>query len=426
MLDSVKIQRRQSEIRQTLSELVGKDTPNEEETRQMDDLDREYRSNETRYRAALTVEDEERREAGAELETRSDKEWADMMAGFEMRQVVLSLDEGRNLEGQTNEIVSELRSNGGYRGVPVPWEALEVRNTVSSDTPSPIGTRPIIDRLFPGSVAALMGVSMVNIGVGDAEWPVVTSSVTAGWAPSEGGNVAGPTQFTTVDRPMKPDNTMGVQMRVSRKALKQSGAALEQAVRRDMNGAMSQEMDRAVFQGTGSGGEPLGIMAGAATYGIAETAIDAAPTYAAFLTEIVAFMTANTVTAPNQVRALIRPEMFGFLESNVNADLHMSEYYRLAFLLAGRQPEGTFPQNISVSSNALPAPSGGPAATSMLLTTSTGGIAPAFVGTWGAVDLIRDPYSDAQSGGLRLTALTTMDVTVARPVQTRILTGLEV
>ena len=35
MLDSVKIQRRQSEIRQALAELVGKDTPTDDETRQM-------------------------------------------------------------------------------------------------------------------------------------------------------------------------------------------------------------------------------------------------------------------------------------------------------------------------------------------------------------------------------------------------------
>ncbi|MEM6956152.1 MAG: phage major capsid protein, partial [Myxococcota bacterium] len=44
---------------------------------------------------------------------------------------------------------------------------------------------------------------------------------------------------------------------------------------------------------------------------------------------------------------------------------------------------------------------------------------------WGAVDLIRDPYSDAASGGLRLTALATMDVTVSRAEQLEILTGLQ-
>jgi hypothetical protein len=44
---------------------------------------------------------------------------------------------------------------------------------------------------------------------------------------------------------------------------------------------------------------------------------------------------------------------------------------------------------------------------------------------WGAVDLIRDPYTDAQAGGLRLTALTTTDVTVARGAQLEVLTGLQ-
>ncbi len=43
MLDSVKIARRQSEIRQALAELVGKDKPTEDETRSMSDMDQEYR-----------------------------------------------------------------------------------------------------------------------------------------------------------------------------------------------------------------------------------------------------------------------------------------------------------------------------------------------------------------------------------------------
>ena len=51
MLESVKISRRQSEIRQALAELVGKEKPTEDETRSMTDFDAEYRSNETRYRA---------------------------------------------------------------------------------------------------------------------------------------------------------------------------------------------------------------------------------------------------------------------------------------------------------------------------------------------------------------------------------------
>lgn len=419
MLESVKIARRQSEIRQTLAELAGKETPSEDEIRKMDELDREYRSNETRYRAALIAEDTERRDAGSELETRSAQEWAELMAGFEMRQVALALDEGRQLDGQTAEIVTELRAQGGFRGVPVPWQALEVRagETVAAGAPQPNQTRPIIDRLFPDSVAARMGAQMIQIGVGEVDWPVTTSAVSAGWADGETANVAGPITYATTDRSLKPDNNLGVQMRITRKSLKQSGAALEQAVRRDMNGAMSTALDAAAFLGTGANGQPLGVITGAATYGITSTAVDALAEWGAFRAGVTRFMTANAVMSPTQVRALIRPELWDYMEGQQSMLPDMTEWDRMLKHIAL--------QNIAMTSNALSAPTGTPSAVSALLTTTTGGVAPIFVGAWGAVDMIRDPYSDAQSGGLRITALATMDVTVARPAQLELLTGLE-
>jgi hypothetical protein len=44
---------------------------------------------------------------------------------------------------------------------------------------------------------------------------------------------------------------------------------------------------------------------------------------------------------------------------------------------------------------------GTPAASTVVLTTNAVCVAPIFIGTWGGVDLIRDVYSDAASGGLR-------------------------
>ncbi|KPP85796.1 MAG: phage major capsid protein, HK97 family [Rhodobacteraceae bacterium HLUCCO07] len=417
MLDSVKIARRQSEIRQNLAELAGKETPTEDEVRSMESLDLEYRQNETRYRAALIAEDTERRDAGSELETRSSQEWAEMMAGFEMRQVALALDEGRQLDGQTAEIVQELRSAGGFRGIPVPWQALEQRagETISTGTPDPISTRPIIDRLFPDSMASAMGGQMIAIDHGAAEWPVVTSSVTAGWQDGETANVAGPSAYETADRAMKPDHTLGIQMKITRRSLKQSGSALEQAVRRDMAGAMGQAIDGAVFNGTGADGQPLGVIAGASTYGITETAVNETADYAAIRAAVAAFMVANAASGPGAIRAMIRPELWSFLDDALISGTAVSEWDRLTRQMT----------NINTTSNGLEAPSGTPEATTALLTTSSGGVAPFFVGAWGAVDMIRDPFSDAQSGGLRITALATLDVTVARPVQLRVLTGLE-
>ena len=58
-------------------------------------------------------------------------------------------------------------------------------------------------------------------------------------------------------------------------------------------------------------------------------------------------------------------------------------------------------------------------ANTALLAVTAGGLSPAYLGLWGGVDMIRDPYSDAQSGGLRLTGLLTCDLAAPRPIQLR-------
>lgn len=422
MLESTKIQRRQSEIRQALAGLVGKEKPTDEETRSMETMDAEYRSNESRYRAALIVEDTERREAKDDLETRSGREWADLIGKFEMRQVALLLDEGRQLDGATAEIVQELRSHGGYRGVPVPWAALEKRTgeTIASGTPDRIRTMPIIDRIFAETAAARMGASMINIDAGDVEYPVTTSAVTAGWQTSETGNVGGPTAYQTTDRPLAPDHTLGIQMKLTRKTLKQSGAALEQAVRRDMNGAIGEAMDKAVFLGSGASGEPTGIITyaeAASPATITVTPVNAAASWSAFRAAVTRFLTANAATSPSAVKLLLRPEVWDSMDDDILTNTAVSEWDRMLANIPA--------SNIVLSSNALAAPASSPLASKAVLTTTVGGVPPIFVGLWGAVDLIRDPYSDAASGGLRLTALATMDVTFSRAAQIEILTGVQ-
>ena len=128
-------------------------------------------------------------------------------------------------------------------------------------------------------------------------------------------------------------------------------------------------------------------------------------------------MTANAAGSPDAVRMMIRPEVWSDLDDALITGTAVSEWERLTRNI----PAG----NVAMSSNALAAPAGSPEVTKALLTTTAGGVAPFFVATWGAVDLIRDPYSDAASGGLRLTALATMDITVARAVQLEVLTGLQ-
>lgn len=419
MLTSTTIQRRQSEIRQQLAELVGKDKPSEEETRKMGDLDTEYRSNETRYRAALVAEDTERREAGADLETRSDREYSELVDKFELRQVVLALDEGRALDGATAEVVQEMRSSGSFRGMPIPWAAIERRagETVASGIFDPKQVRPVIDRLFPDSVAARMGAQMVNIDSGLVEYPLTTSSITAGWADGETANVAGPTTFATTERTLSPDQNLGIQVKLTRKSLKQSGAALEAAVRRDINGTMQAVLDAAIFNGTGANGQPLGVIAGQSTYSYGTTAVSAAASSAVFRAVAATFMAANAANSPADIKVLMHGNTWNYMDSTLVTGTAVSEWDRHV---------KNFPAMNNVLSNIATLTAGTPDTSVALLTTSAGGVAPIVVGLFGGIDLIRDPYSDAQSGMLRLTALATADVNILRAAQLHLLTALNV
>lgn len=417
MLESVKLQKRQSEIRQELTVLAGKDTPDENEIRSMGDLDTEYTTNETRYRAALISEDSEREEAGKELESRSDREYAELVGNFELRQVAAALDDGSQISGQTLEVVQEMRQQGGYQGIPVPLQALEVRagETIASGTPDPIQTRPIIDQLFPQSVAARMGGQLINIASGEVEYPVTTQGASVGWAATETGDVGAAQAFQTADRNLSPDNTLGCQMTLTRKSLKQSGAAIEQAVRRDMNSAIAVALDKAAFLGAGSSGEPLGIVAGQATYGIDLNTINAAASYAAFRAAAVEFMVRNAATSIKDIRLMFRHELLNSLDATPLTGTAVTDLDRIAAKFG----------SVVSTGNALAAPTGSPLESTAVMTTSVGGVAPFFVGIWGGVDLIRDPFTKAASGQLALTGLLTADVTVARPAQIGLLDELQ-
>lgn len=419
MLESKKIELRRSEVRQQLATLSAKTEPTADELRSMETLSTEYNTLETRYRASLLAEDTERREAGKDLETRGDKQWADLIRRFELRQVVLALDEGSKLDGATAEVVQEMRSHGGFRGMPIPWAALERRagETIASGVFDPTEIKPVIDRLFPDSVAARMGASMINIDTGLVEFPLTTSSVTAGWASSETGNVAGPTVFGTTERTLSPDHNLGIQVKLTRKSLKQSGAALEAAVRRDLNGTMQAVLDAGVFNGSGASGQPLGVIYGQSTYGYGTTAVSAAAAASVFRTVAATFMVGNSANGPGDLKVLTHPQTWTYMDAALVSgtavsqwDLHLKN----------------FPAANNVLSSLATLTAGTPDTTVALLATSAGGVPPIMIGAWGGIDLIRDPFSDGQSGMLRLTALSTIDVNVSRLAQLHLLTALQV
>src|SRR5699024_11520614 len=115
--------------------------------------------------------------------------------------------------------------------------------------------------------------------------------------------------------------------------------------------------------------------------------------WSAIKAEVVEFMTANAISDPGQVRLAITPEMWSDLDDAIwDSGSGITEWDRLARHVGS----GNIVRATQLTADHA------------LLTVTAGGLAPAYLGIWGGVDLIRDPYSDAASGGLRLTGLMTV------------------
>ncbi len=172
-----------------------------------------------------------------------------------------------------------------------------------------------------------------------------------------------------------------------------------------------------MFNGTGSNGQPLGVIAGQSTYAYGTTAVSAAASSAVFRTVASTFMNANAASAPSDVKILTHPQTWTYMDAALITNTAVSEWDRHL---------KNFPAANNVLSARATLTTGTPDTTVALLTTNAGGVAPFVIGTWGGIDLIRDPYSDAQSGMLRLTAIATFDVNVLRLAQLHLLTALTV
>ena len=174
-----------------------------------------------------------------------------------------------------------------------------------------------------------------------------------------------------------------------------------------MNGAMAEAMDSAVFQGSGAGGQPTGVINLAVTPAINTTSVADLNSYGVYRDAVRRLMDNNAAMGTESARVLIKPATWSALDGDtLITGTSDSQWDRLLKRFNRK--------NVHISSNALPDDYA-------ILTAVTGGVPPIFCATWGAIDLIRDPYSDAASGGLRLTALATMDVTISRSQQIEIL-----
>ena len=242
-----------------------------------------------------------------------------------------------------------------------------------------------IDVLRNASSVMSAGATMLSGLSGDVKIPKKLTAASAAWIASEGG-AATESEMTVGSISMTP-KTLGAYTDVTRQLLIQSSLDVENLIRDDLVKAMGLAIDKAALEGTGTGGQPTGILN---TTGVNTTTFAAAnPTFA----EIVAMETAlRNDNVNSESLAYILP-------SAINGALKTTEKATgtAQFVTDGRSMNGyrTVVSNQGTAGNVF-----------------LGDFSDLLIGMFGGLDLTVDPYSLSTTGSVRVVALQSVDTAV--------------
>ena len=417
MTTKQKLELEQSEKRQKINELLGKEEKTEQELNELQDLTKRMQELEIETRAAIVSEgEEESRKLGEHHQ--GDGESAEIRSLFNqvsLNDYLVSASAGTGLDGAAKELNEALKTPvlGASGGVAIPYAVLlERRNsepevetrayTTTSNNDGQETQRPILQRLFGPGVMDALGVRIDSVPVGRAEWPLITGGATAAQT-KEGTDAAAPVAATFTYANLTPKRLTGsYEYTVEAQA---SVSDLEQALRRDLADVIKSKMTDTIINGTApTGTNPQNIQG--------------------FLTKVTgADFQAGTLASAQVFGELHAQGVDGIhaeMESQVKSVVGIETYQRAAGVyVTGSGESGS--ELLKRRSGGCYASSYIPAATSnkqsVILHSAgpNGGMmrGDSVACMWPTLEVIRDHYTKAASGGVVLTWITLWDAVVA-------------
>ena len=169
--------------------------------------------------------------------------------------------------GYERELSQEasMRSGKTTSGLLIPHEVLAVRAAQQAGATG-LGKELVannllagefIDPLYNKTVASQLGVQFMNGLIGNVDIPKGTSGQTY-WLSTETTDITA-SEYGTSLIAMSP-KTVGGLFTLTRRAIQQTTPAIENLVRNDLMKMLAVAVDKAVINGSGTNGEPLGIM----------------------------------------------------------------------------------------------------------------------------------------------------------------------
>ncbi len=376
------------------------------ERKQFDALEKEVRALDEQIGRAEKLAAYERIEAGGER-VGGEGELRRELRNYSLTSAINGAMSGR-LTGREAEVHQELSRGREQRGghgnasgihLAVPTEILlgEVRSQTVDSGPAggfTVATQvaAVADRFRPALKVQSLGATVMANLTGFLDLPNLASSGTAAWVGENGNATRSAVTFEGVS--MGPKTVAG-EYRLSRRLMLQSGASIEDLLRRDLGFLLAQALDLAAINGGGVAA-PLGILQTAGVTKettetdfsdttanlIAGLEIDDVTGTAAFLTNPTVMKAVRKIKATDSDRVIPAGELFHGQRYEVSTQV---------------------PTTIGETNNK-----------SALIYGQWGEL---ILGYWSAVDILLNPYHPdvASNGGALLHAFLDADVAVRHP-----------
>ena len=297
-------------------------------------------------------------------------------------------------EFEVSEAVAQ-RSGRAAQGILMPHSVL-VRDMNGSDDAAIVTDDyrgdQFIDALRNASSVMAAGATTLTGLSGDVKIPRKSAGASAGWVSAEGGATSeSEMTLATVSLSMK---TLGAYTDVTRQLLIQSSEDVDRLIRDDLTTAIAIAIDKAALEGSGSSGQPTGILNQTGVNTVTDFAA-ATPTFAEVVTLQTAVSEDNALLG--NLAYIVPPAMYGALKTKEKAT------NTAQFVVENDGSIGGY--NAIVSAQATAG------------NLYFGNFADCLVGFFGSgVDIIVDTSTGATAGTQRIVALQSVDVAVRHAV----------
>jgi len=334
----------------------------------------------------------------------------------------------KKLDGVEKEVSDELAKRSGKTAngfffptdIPVGFNFREAERRSLNTTTGTGGIATIldvsnfIDFLRNAVVVQKMGARMLTGLQGNLAIPKMTGAGQVYWVADESAPTASNQTLGTVT--LSP-NTVGAYTDVSRKFLLQSSISAEAFVRDDLSKIMAIGIDTAALNGSGSGNQPTGILQNGSVGVVALGTNGAAPTWASIVDLETNVAAANVVldgTAGYVTNAKVRGTLKTTLKNNVAGALYMWNDVDKA------APVNGYPVGVTNS-----IPSNLTKGTGTNLSAMIYGVwSDLILGFWGMLDILVDPYTNSNTGSVRIRALQDVDIKTRHNESFQIITDM--